>query len=77
MGRLDCGVHRSPLSWYALHCTDHTVIVGVSNEAGELIGKRSETSSTGTEARGEGRLVNLKLRRNGLHSIYKHSISHK
>jgi hypothetical protein len=38
-------------------------------------GQRRKNSSTGTETGGEGRLVNLKLRENSLHSKYKDSIS--
>ena len=45
----------SSCSWYALHCTDLTGIVDVSNNALDMIGKRSGTSSTGTEAKGKGR----------------------
>lgn len=61
-----------------MHCIvqiSHTVIVVRSYEAVKMIGKRPETSSTETEVRGEGRLVNLKLHENSLHGKYKDSIS--
>jgi len=62
MGRLGCGVHKFYCFGYALHCTDLTVIVDVSNEAvNSMRGKRPETSSTGSGGRGKCRLGNLRM----------------